>query len=208
MGDVAIDDPDARADALARERREAVMDEAKQAGIKHRGQHPITIMIVDGHMQAVALGKVLFQSNILTADGHDVFARFLECWCEAGIEDACSCADTTPTWGRDVMAKNPKTWWTKCRSAQSDHCYDGQSYWRLRGGLRARRSGIGTGACSHRRVVDRVERGVARVDGATGVRVMPSTNRLCRGRCLGPSRLSKRALVANGSRTTRWTPLK
>lgn len=64
----------------------AAFDEAKQAGIKHCKQHPITIMIDGGNMTAVALGKVLFKADIFTADGHAIFAHFLKTWCDAGVE--------------------------------------------------------------------------------------------------------------------------
>ena len=59
---------------------------AVKAGVEHRRQHPITIMIVDGQMQAVSVGKVLFETNILRADGHDIFAAFLKAWVDSGFE--------------------------------------------------------------------------------------------------------------------------
>ena len=67
------------------------MIEATAAGVRHRKAHPITIMIVGGNMQAVALGKVLFEANIMRSDGHQIFAAFLQAWCDAGVEDACAC---------------------------------------------------------------------------------------------------------------------
>ena len=64
---------------------------AVKAGCDHCGKPHITIMIVDAQMQAVAEGKVLFETPILRLDGHDIFAAFLKAWVEAGIVEDCAC---------------------------------------------------------------------------------------------------------------------
>ena len=63
---------------------------AREAGIEHFDKHPVTIMIVEGNIQAVAFGKVLFETPVLRTHGHDIFAAFLKAWAEAGIDEtAC-----------------------------------------------------------------------------------------------------------------------
>ena len=64
---------------------------AVAAGVKHCRQHPITVMIVDGNIQAVSMGKVLFETPILRTDGQDIFNAFMKAWVEAGIADECAC---------------------------------------------------------------------------------------------------------------------
>ena len=72
------------------ERRDAIAA-AVRAGVEHCREPHFTIMIVDAEMQAVSMGKVLFKTNILRADGHDIFAAFLKAWTDAGVTDDCAC---------------------------------------------------------------------------------------------------------------------
>ena len=64
---------------------------AVEAGVKHCGHHPITVMMVGGNIQAVAMGNVLFETDAFALDGHTIFSAFMKAWVEAGIADECAC---------------------------------------------------------------------------------------------------------------------